>query len=75
MYPVLSFNCSRLLIPESTIITLSRDAANRTAQEGIDIPGAYSKKSSSAFFGIWARVPPFTGSITITGTPCFLAVS
>lgn len=40
MYPVLSRSCSYVLIPLSTVITLSWLAANLTAQEGIDASGA-----------------------------------
>ena len=39
MYPVLSSSCSILLMPESTILTPGRLAANRMAQEGTDMSG------------------------------------
>ena len=40
MVAVLSSICSRLLMPLSTINTLSRLAAKRMAQEGMDLSGA-----------------------------------
>ena len=62
-------------MPESTIITPGRLAANRTAQEATDRFGSFSRKSCSTLSGTWARVPPFTGSMTMMGTLCFLATS
>ena len=49
-------------MPLSTIITLSSDAANRTAHDAVERSGRYSFRSCSARSGMFARAPPFTGS-------------
>ena len=71
----LSFICSRLLMPESTIFTSGRLAAKRMAQLAGEALGSWALKSSSASAGTRASVPPLTGSITITHLPCFTATS
>ena len=72
---VLSRSCSMLLMPESTIITFSCEAAKRIAQEGMEASGSAFLNILSAASGSFARVPPLTGSITTTGLWCFVAVS
>ena len=75
MYERLSSICSTLLMPESTVITPSRLAAKRTAHDATEASGAAFSKTSRTFSGGVASIPPLTGSIMITGTPCFLATS
>ena len=62
-------------MPERTIITPGRLAANRMAQEAGDRDGSRSRNRRSASGGTWARVPPLTGSMTMTGLLCLRATS
>ena len=62
-----------LLIPLSTIITFSWLAAKRMAQEGTDMDGSRWRNMASSRSGTFARVPPFTGSMTMTGLPWLVA--
>ena len=62
-------------VPLNTISTLSWLAANLIAHDAADIFGARSFIIFSASSGIFAKVPPLTGSITITGLLCLTAVS
>ena len=64
-----------VLMPESTICTFGRLAAKRMAQDGTDISGANDLNISATVSGTAASVPPLTGSMTNTGTPCFSATS
>ena len=64
-----------LLMPLKTIFTFGWLAAKRIAQDGMDISGWYALKLSATCSGTFARVPPLTGSITMTGFPCFVATS
>ena len=71
----LSFICSKELMPESTSITLGSDAAKRIAQLGTDMDGSRAANNFSASSGTFASVPPLTGSMTMTGFPCFTQTS
>ena len=62
-------------MPLKIIKTLSSEAANRRAYDAGEASGLNSLNKSAASFGRFARVPPFTGSITIIGLPCLTAVS
>ena len=75
MKDVLSSICARLLMPESTISTLGSEAQKRTAQEAMDASGSIPCRIFRAAGGTSASVPPLTPSMTITGLPCFSAVS
>ena len=75
MQDMLSLICSSLLMPESTVSTPSSPAANLSAHEAAEESGSAPLSTSSTVFGGFASIPPFTGSITITGFPCFLATS
>ena len=45
------------------------------AQEAGDRDGSRSRNRRSASGGTWARVPPLTGSMTMTGLLCLRATS
>ena len=64
-----------LLMPDRTVTTPSRSAANLSAQEaGVDPGSAFWNRSRTSSGGV-ASIPPFIGSMTMTGFPCFLATS
>ena len=62
-------------MPDRTVITPSRDAANRMAQDARDALGSALRKIYATGSGGLASMPPLTGSIMITGLPYFLAIS
>ncbi len=64
-----------VVMPDSTIATLGRLAANRTAQDAIDWSGRAFFSSFSASVGTLDSRPPLTGSMTSTGLLCLTAVS
>ena len=67
--------CWMLLIPERTVITPSRSAANLRAQDAGEDPGSAFSKISLTLSGGLASIPPLTGSMTMTGTLWLLATS
>ena len=62
-------------MPDSTSMTPGCEAAKRMAQLGTDFVLSYPLNSSSAAAGTFARVPPLTGSMTMTGLLCFRQTS
>ena len=72
---ILSSICSMEFMPLSTISTASRPDANRMAQEGMEEAGEWPFNMASAAGGRFTRLPPFTGSMTMTFLPCFTATS
>ena len=62
-------------MPLSTIITFGSDAAKRTAHEANDASGFARCRISFTGWGGFANLPPFTGSITMTGLQWRVAIS
>ena len=75
MNDTLSSICSMLDMPLSITITFGSDAVNRTAHEANDASGLARCRISFTGWGGLASLPPFTGSITMTGLPCRVAIS
>ena len=75
MYERLSSICSRLLMPDSTVMTPSRLAAKRMAQEALEACGFALRKIFTTGSGGVASIPPLTGSMMMTGFSCLLATS
>ena len=71
----LSCICSLLLMPDRTVSTPSRSAQNRRAQDAQELSGSAASNTALTDSGGSASMPPFTGSMMITGFPCFLATS
>ena len=70
MYERLSSICSRLLMPDSTVMTLRGSPRNgwpRKRWRPADLP--YGKSSPPAPAG-WRAYPPLTGSMMMTGFSC-----
>ena len=62
-------------IPDSTVMTPSREAAKRMAQEAGEASGSASRMRALTSLGGSASLPPFTGSMTTIGLLCLRATS
>ncbi len=71
----LSAICPGVDMPLSTIITFGSDATKRIAHCAGEAVASAERKISATAGGSAASVPPFTGSITTTGTSCATATS
>ena len=67
--------CSKVDMPESTVMIPSREAAKRSAQEGRFFSGAAAFSTWATVSGGLASRPPLTGSMMITGLLCLRATS
>ena len=75
IYERLSSICSTLDMPESTVTSPSRFAANRTAHDAQEDSGSAAFRISLTLSGGFASMPPLTGSMMMTGLSYFRAVS